>query len=189
MSVDVVSSNSSTLESRKASRVRLAQTAKPFEPEPFELVTLAPRSAVVMRLRSTAADLPRGFFHRYELIARHLREHGLEPASDPFAIYDNVDGNAADVVAGFVVDGEARSGDGILVEHMPGVTMATLLHRGAYSNIEASYYRLLECIHARGLTRSGRFMETYLSNPFETADEDLRTMLMVPVGPLSANDR
>ena len=188
MRVDVVSSNSSLFENRKASRGRLAHTAKSFEPEPFELVTLAPRTAVVMRSRSTAADLPRGFFHRYELIARHLRERGLEPASDPFAIYDNMDGNAADVVAGFVVDGEVAGADGILVEHMPGVTMATLLHRGAYSNIDASYHRLLECIHEQGLTRSGRFMETYLNDPFVTADADLRTMLMVPVGPLSAND-
>src|SRR5690242_3631642 len=111
MRVDVVSSNSSLFENRKASRGRLAHTAKSFEPEPFELVTLAPRTAVVMRSRSTAADLPRGFFHRYELIARHLREHGLQPASDPFAIYDNMDGNAADVVAGFVVNGEATGGD------------------------------------------------------------------------------
>jgi hypothetical protein len=65
--------------------------------EPCELVTLAPRSVLVMRFRSTAADLPRGFFHRYDAMRRYLREQGHAPLSAPFAIYDNVDGNAVPV--------------------------------------------------------------------------------------------
>jgi hypothetical protein len=32
-------------------------------------------------------------------------------------------------------------------------------------------------------------METYLNDPTETPTERLRTQLMVPVGPQSANDR
>ena len=156
--------------------------------EPCELVTLAPRSVLVMRFRSTAADLPRGFFHRYEALRRYLNERGQEPLSPPFAIYDNVDGNAADVEAGFVVADEVEGSGDMVAKRLPGTTVAAMVHAGDYSNIEPSYFRLLEWLHEVGMTRSGRFMETYLNNPLETPTERLRTQIMVPVGPQSAND-
>lgn len=157
--------------------------------DPCELVTLAPRSVLVMRFRSTAADLPRGFFHRYEAMQRYLSERGFAPSSDPFAIYDNVDGNAADVEAGFVVPAEVEGSGDMLVKRLPGATVAAMVHSGDYANIEPSYFELLEWVHERGMERSGRFMETYLNSPLDTPAERLRTQIMVPVGPQSANDR
>jgi effector-binding domain-containing protein len=157
--------------------------------EPCELVTLAPRSVLVMRFRSTAADLPRGFFHRYDAMLRHLHEQGYEPLSAPFAIYDNVDGNAADVEAGFVVPSHVQGSGDMQVKQLPGATVAVMVHAGDYSDIEPSYFRVLEWMHELGMERSGRFMETYLNSPMDTPTERLRTQLMVPVGPQSANDR
>jgi effector-binding domain-containing protein len=153
-----------------------------------ELITLPPRSVLVMRFRSTAADLPRGFFHRYERMAEYARQHGQEPMSAPFALYDNNDGNAADVEAGVVIASDIEASPDMRVMHLPGMTVAVLTHAGAYANIEASYYRLLEWMHEQGLERSGRFMETYLNSPLDTPDDDLRTLIMAPVGPRSAND-
>lgn len=170
-------------------RTRAALHSEANVAEPCELVTLAPRSVLVMRFRSTAADLPRGFFHRYDAMRRYLREQGHAPLSAPFAIYDNVDGNAADVEAGFVVSSDVQGCGDMLVKQLPGATVAVLVHAGDYSNIEPSYFRLLEWMHELGMERSGRFMETYLNDPTDTPTERLRTQLMVPVGPQSANDR
>ena len=156
--------------------------------EPCELLTLAPRSVLVMRFRSTAADLPRGFFHRYEAMRRYLSERGHEPLSPPFAIYDNVDGNAADVEAGFVVASEVEGSGDMLVKRQPGATVAAMMHTGDYCNIEPSYFQLLEWVHELGMARSGRFMEMYSNSPLETPTERLRTQIMVPVGPQTAND-
>jgi len=156
--------------------------------EPCELVTLAPRSVLVMRFRSTAADLPRGFFHRYEAMLRHLNEQGYAPLSAPFAIYDNVDGNAADVEAGFVVSSEVTGSGDMQIKQLPGSTMAAMVHAGDYANIEPSYFELLEWVHQLGMARSGRYMETYLNSPLDTPAERLRTQIMVPVGPQTAND-
>lgn len=172
-----------------ARRTRAERHDKPGFGEPCELVTLAPRSVLVMRFRSTAADLPRGFFHRYDAMLRCLSEQGQAPLSEPFAIYDNVDGNAADVEAGFVVASEVQGSGDMIVKQLPGATVAVLVHSGDYSNIEPSYFRLLEWVNELGLERSGRFMETYLNSPLDTPSERLRTQLMVPVGPQSANDR
>lgn len=172
-----------------ARRARALHSAVNRAPaEPCELVTLAPRSVLVMRFRSNAADLPRGFFHRYDAMLRYLNERGHAPLSEPFAIYDNNDGNAADVEAGFVVSAEVEGSGDMLVKQLPGATVAAMVHAGDYSNIEPSYFRLLEWVHELGMARSGRFMETYLNSPAETPAERLRTQIMVPVGSQSAND-
>jgi effector-binding domain-containing protein len=178
--------------SQQTKATRQTRVARPNEvnvAEPCELVTLAPRSVLSMRFRSTAADLPRGFFHRYDAMRSYLREQGHVPLSAPFAIYDNVDGNAADVEAGFVVSSEVQGCGDMLVKQLPGATVAVLVHAGDYSNIEPSYFRVLEWMNELGLERSGRFMEAYLNSPLDTPTERLRTQLMVPVGPQSANDR
>jgi effector-binding domain-containing protein len=121
-------------------------------------------------------------------MTHHALTHGQAPASAPFAIYDNNDGNAADVEAGFTIASDIASGDGMLVKHLPGATVAMLTHRGAYSEIEPSYFRLLEWMHDSGLRRAGRFMEVYLNSPVDTSDSELLTQIMVPVGAEAAND-
>ena len=119
---------------------------------------------------------------------RYLSEQGRAPLSEPFAIYDNVDGNAADVEAGFVVSSGVESSGDMLVKRLPGATVAAMVHAGDYASIEPSYFALLEWLHQLGMARSGRFMETYLNNPLVTPTDRLRTQIMVPVGPQSAND-
>lgn len=170
---------------RRAARRRLEQELT----QEFELQTLAPRSVLLMRFRAPASDLPRGFFRRYEAMAQYLKRQGHAPVGHPFAIYDNIDGNAADVQAGFVIDSDVAPSGEMLVTRLPGATVATLTHAGAYEDIEPSYFKLLEWANDRGLTRSGRFMETYLNSPIDTPDVELRTRIMVPVGPQSANDQ
>jgi effector-binding domain-containing protein len=156
--------------------------------EVCELKTLAPRSVLMMRFRAPASDLPRGFFRRYESMLQYLEQQGQAPVGHPFAIYDNIDDNAADVQAGFVIESDVAACGDMIVTRLPGATVAALTHEGAYENIEPSYFKLLQWAHERGLTRSGRFMETYLNSPIDTADSELRTQIMVPVGPQSAND-
>jgi effector-binding domain-containing protein len=141
-----------------------------------------------MRFRSTAADMPRGFYHRYTTMLEHLSARGLTPVSPPFAIYDNIDGNAADVEAGFVIEGDISGAGDMRVVELPGATVVALTHAGDYSKIEPSYFRLLEWMHELGLKRTGRYMEMYLNSPLESPDAELRTQIMAPVGPQSAND-
>jgi effector-binding domain-containing protein len=166
---------------------RVAGKALTFAPT-CELITLPPRSVLVMRFRSTAADLPRGFFHRYESMVRYAKQRGQQPVSPPFAFYDNIDGNAADVEAGVAIASDMDGCGDMLVTHLPGMTVAALIHEGAYANIETSYFRLLEWMHEQGFARSGRFMEAYLNSPLETPESRLLTQIMAPVGPRSAND-
>lgn len=189
--VGLADAGSTSIQQAKAvrQRARVALQSAAHLAEPCELVTLAPRSVLVMRFRSTAADLPRGFFHRYDAMLRYLSEQHQAPLSAPFAIYDNVDGNAADVEAGFVVSSHVQGSADMLVKQLPGATVAVLVHAGDYSSIEPSYFRLLAWMNELGMERSGRFMETYLNSPIDTATDRLRTQLMVPVGPQSANDR
>ena len=172
-----------------ARRKRAAARAMPVATEPCELLSLEPRTVLTMRFRSTASDLPRGFFHRYAAMMQYSSEHGQAPASEPFAIYDNNDGNAADVEAGFTIQPGMPASSDMRVVELPAMTVATLTHVGPYSKIEPTYFKLLEWMHERGLTRAGRFMEVYLNSPVDTTDAELRTQIMVPVTQPSANDQ
>lgn len=173
---------------KRRAPARVRNVERVASASPCELLTLAPRSVLVMRFRSTAAQLPKGFFHRYAQLAQHALAHGQAPASPPFAVYENNDGNAADVEAGFSIDADIESSGGMFVQHLPGVTVASLIHRGAYSKIEPSYFRLLEWMHESGLQRAGRFMEVYLNSPVDTPEDELLTQIMIPVGQEAAND-
>jgi effector-binding domain-containing protein len=180
--------------SSKAAGARYARDlARQREEQEFgaacELRTLAPHSVLSMRFRAPASELPRAFFRRYASMLQYLQQQGQVPVGYPFAIYDNIDDNAADVQAGFVIEADVAASGEMAVTRLPGATVATLTHVGAYENIEPSYFRLLEWAHDRGLTRSGRFMEVYLNSPIDTPDSELRTQIMVPVGPQSANDQ
>jgi effector-binding domain-containing protein len=170
---------------RETARRRIEQEL----PGACELKTLAPRSVLLMRFRAPASELPRAFFRRYASMLQYLKQHGQTPVGHPFAIYDNMDDNAADVQAGFVIDRDLAPSGEMIVTRLPGATVAALTHQGAYESIEPSYFRLLQWAHERGLARSGRFMETYLNSPIDTPDSELRTQIMVPVGPQSANDQ
>jgi effector-binding domain-containing protein len=195
--VETVCSNSSFAEAgplkavvgarygREAARRHLEQALA----EECELKTLAPRLVLMMRFRAPASELPRAFFRRYESMLQYLEQQGQAPVGHPFAIYDNIDDNAADVQAGFVIESDVAASGDMIVTRLPGATVAALTHEGAYENIEPSYFKLLQWAHERGLTRSGRFMETYSNSPIDTPDSELRTQIMVPVGPQSANDQ
>jgi effector-binding domain-containing protein len=146
-----------------------------------------------MRFRSQADQLPREFFARYGTIEQLLERHGQAPVGPPLAIYRRIDANAADVEAGFVVPPEAFSrhtdGAGPLVRSiLPGGRVASLVHTGEYSDIEASYRVLLDWVEQRGFRRNGPFMEAYLNNPFDTPGAELRTKLMVGVKDCAAVD-
>jgi effector-binding domain-containing protein len=145
------------------------------------LEQVAPQSAVVMRFRAAADGLPRQFFDRYSTIADYLNRLGRTPASPPFAIYDNIDANAADVEAGFAI-ASAVEGDGDLIRSdLSGGQVATLIHVGAYTQLDASYEKLLCWIEEQGLERDGPCMESYLNSPLDTPTAELRTKILLSV--------
>lgn len=64
---------------------------------------------------------------------------------------------------------------------LPGGTVATLTHRGAYSNLKGSYEALFEWFSDHGHTYAGSPREIYLNSPDEVTPDELLTRLEFPV--------
>ncbi len=63
----------------------------------------------------------------------------------------------------------------------PAHTVAELLHLGAFADEGPSLRRLYAFLGERGLAPAGPHVEVYLADPRTTPDEELRTILRVPV--------
>lgn len=75
----------------------------------------------------------------------------------------------------------AVAGEGVELEELPAVEAATLLYRGPYDGMEASWRRLMEWVGTSGQQPGGPLREIYLSDPDTVAPQDLLTELVVPL--------
>lgn|GEM_PF-1118774 len=64
---------------------------------------------------------------------------------------------------------------------LPGGTVATLTHRGAYTGLKGAYDAIFEWFSANGHTLTGPPREIYLNNPGEVAPAELLTRLEFPI--------
>jgi effector-binding domain-containing protein len=146
-----------------------------------ELAVLARRWAALVRFRAASHQLPHGFFHRYTALAESLIRKQRRPLGPPFAIFGRGDDNAADVEAGFWVDGPTAGFDDVLPKELPETLVATSVHSGPYERIGESYAALLGWMDERRLGRAGAFMEIYLNGLDRSDPQRTRTRLIVPV--------
>ena len=84
------------------------------------------------------------------------------------------------MVAGFA---ETTDDCGLLRTNIPAATFATLTHTGPYSSMKAAYRWLFgEWLVNSGFEpASGPVIEEYLNSPRDTAPQDLRTLIQLPL--------
>jgi AraC family transcriptional regulator len=79
-----------------------------------------------------------------------------------------------------VPDGTLGEGD-IYVEVIEPRLEAVLMYKGPYEGMQGAYNRIFDAIFKGGYRPSGPCMEIYISDPHETAPEDLMTEIRMPV--------
>ena len=90
-------------------------------------------------------------------------------------------GEEVTFLVGMPVAPGAVAGDGVELEELPAVEAATLLYKGPYDAMKASWRRLMDWVAASGRQPGGPMRETYLSDPETVAPDDLLTELAVPL--------
>lgn len=83
-------------------------------------------------------------------------------------------------VAGFA---EPTGDCGLMHITLPAATCATLTHTGPYSSMKAAYRWLFGdwLVHSGFEPASGPVVEEYLNSPRDTAPQDLRTLIQLPL--------
>ena len=156
------------------------------------LIDLPPRPTVAARVQQAFADLDIGSLFKLHLpnVADRIADLGGTPAGAPYARYHEFGPQHADIELGIPVAGPignlrplAECGPGeVGTSQLPGGAAAVTVHRGNYSALGGTYDRLRTWIHAQGLAHGPGPWESYIDDPTEVAEADLRTEVIWPLG-------
>lgn len=67
------------------------------------------------------------------------------------------------------------------VVEFPAGAAASVVQRGGYEGLSASYNAVASWLHERGHRIVGLHREVYLSSPVDTAEDDLLTEILFPI--------
>lgn len=124
-------------------------------------------------------DIPAGF----ATVMKSLAEAGVDPVGPPFTIYHRVtDADTPGDIAMCVPIARSVANDGRTdIVEVPASDAASLVHRGSYEDLSASYNALAAWVHERGHRLLGPHREVYLNGPADTAESDLLTEILFPI--------
>ena len=94
-----------------------------------------------------------------------IYSHGVRQPGCGITLYYNEDGsmkNAPVEAAVQIGDAKLQAGEGVEVHELPAATMATTVHKGAFTNIGQAYDALMKWIEANGYRIAGPSREVYV---------------------------
>ncbi len=147
---------------------------------------IGPKHYVGIKARVTPADMGSKLAELLPAVSRFLRERGVAPASAPTTFYhahhDQL--GVFEIQAGMFV-AEAMAGEGLVepgvIEHTEAVRC---MHVGPYEGLGETHEAVEAWLQASGRTSASPSWESYLSDPGEVPQAELKTEVVFPLLPL-----
>jgi effector-binding domain-containing protein len=141
------------------------------------------RPSAVVRAHVRTDDIADFVGAAFAEVMTVLERQRLAPVGPPFSRYA-VGDDGFDVESGFPSSGAVAPSGRVVPSELPGGTVATTLHTGAYDGVGDAYAAVTTWLTEHGMAASGEPWESYLDGP-EVAEP--RTEVVVPCRPAEAS--
>ena len=131
----------------------------------FEVVTLEPQHAAVVRADVPLDELPSVFDRAFHAVIDVARAQGLAVTGPPFGFYPRMPAATVEVAAGFPLSGPVAPAGEVTPLELPGGRAVSGVHIGPFETLDRTYRELTAWAAAHGLELAEHMWESYLTDP------------------------
>lgn len=132
----------------------------------------------VVHLVIPGRDMPKYMDPAIQEILSKLKDQGMQAVGPMFSYHFRRPSDTFDFEIGFPVSKVIQPGGRVANGALPAEKVARAMYQGPYEHMAQAWSELQSWVRDRKLPETGRFWESYLTNPDEVKDpKDYRTEL------------
>lgn len=128
-------------------------------------------------MQTVFADIPAGFQRVFQVL------DAIQPTGAPITVFRRIPDaeSPGELLLCVPVAEPVEERDGVRSEHLDAAVVASLVHRGSYTEMDASYATIGRWIQEHGHRVTGASREIYLNSPADVPVGELLTEIQWPV--------